>query len=126
MSLFDYILWFRKPVQPKPPKPPKDHWAECSDSFYIHDYRSRLDTLVKEVHKDATIPIYTRFNPKTNAAEIVTEQYGVLAQVNVHGSEGLPYRAVVSLNPFLKPELYHQKFREMFGRLSVEFCTMQY
>ena len=125
MSLLNCIPWFNKPVQHKPPK---DNWAGCDGGFYVHDYRSGLENVAQELWNDSGPKVYTRFDPVSKAAEILTDRYGVLAVVNVHGSEGAPYEAVIGLNPLLKSEVTAQikeKIRHMFGRLSLEFRVME-
>lgn len=114
MSLLSCIPWFNKPT---PPAPPKDHWEGCDDGFYVHDYRQRLDELAKEIHGGHGPVIYTRFNPETKSAELLTDRYGLLATVSVHGSECCPYKAVIAV----KDPVYQEHFKRIFGLLTLEF-----
>jgi hypothetical protein len=118
MVLTACFSWLRRPV---PVVPAKGPWDDCPDQFYIKPYRAKLEEIAEEWNKDAQVRIRSRFDPKSEAAQIVSDKWGVLAEVRAHGEAGGAYAIVVVINPFLKREPVEKRFRGKFGRLPVEF-----
>lgn len=121
MSLLDCISWFNRPARVKIPK---DHWEECEKTMYVYDYRDRLDKLAVDLQGDSGSKVYTRFNPKLKAAEILSDRHGIIATVKVRGEVGYPYEAVISLKQSATVQILQEKFQELFGKVSVKFLTM--
>ena len=94
--------------------PVTDLWSyNYSLSFYVCRFKCQIDQVA------TALGLHNRFNPNRGCAELYDE-WGILARVNVHGSEASPYEAVITSQQPL-PISTRELFARAFSPLRIEF-----
>ncbi len=110
LSLITILFFSRDSIQKVPaqgilpidvPEKSRDPW-EDGDCTYVYFFRQILDEFA------LTLGAYTRWHQSEveseSCAQIVSEERGVLARINVHGNDGSPYEAIIKEISPLTPD----------------------